>query len=148
MSAKKHSGNKDIALSYRFDVLPGPVRKSEVFSRLIGYIRDGTELPDNWLVTLRWRNSPKQDWREDEFQTAISESREGFLKVVLVRLLRDREGVPKIEPPKKKKTKRKKRKPTRRTRKSLHAHAKHRKRTAGPCAKKVRRGKTHTKKRH
>jgi len=88
----------DIALAYRFDVLPGPVLKSEVFSRLVGFIRDGVELPDNWRVTLRWRNSPKQDWREDEFQNSITESREGFRKLVLGRLLRDAAGIT-LRPP-------------------------------------------------
>jgi hypothetical protein len=95
---KPHSGNMDIALAYRFDMLPGPVLKSEVFSRLVGFIRDGVELPDNWRATLRWRNSPKQDWREDEFQNSITESREGFRKLVLGRLLRDAAGIT-LRPP-------------------------------------------------
>jgi hypothetical protein len=87
---KKHSGNMDIALSYRIDKLPRPLKKRVFLNRLISFIDRGDELPRGWLITLRWRNSKKSKWREDEFENAISESREGFVKLVRRRLVRDR----------------------------------------------------------
>lgn len=90
--AKKHSGNMDIALSYRIDKLPRrrPVSKREFFRRTIAFIDKGQDFPRGWRITLRWRNAEDDDWREDEFRKAISESREGFVKLVRRRLVRDR----------------------------------------------------------
>jgi len=87
---KPHSGNNDLALSYRVDKLPRKrVSKKVFFRRLIRFITHGEGLPESWEVTLRWRNSPKSEWREGEFQEAVNDSREGFNKVVLGRLRRD-----------------------------------------------------------
>lgn len=88
---KKHSGNMDIALSYRIDNLPHPVRKSEVLERMIRFITTGEGLPSEWEISLRWRNSVKSEWREAEFMEAINDSREGFNSLVLRRLRRDRD---------------------------------------------------------
>ena len=88
---KKHSGSKDIALSYRIESLPRRVKKSTFYKTLLRYIRTGEPLPEGWEVTLRWRNSKKQAWREAEFMEAISDSREGFNSLVARRLRRDRD---------------------------------------------------------
>lgn len=84
---KKRTKN-DIALSYRVE-LPRPVKKTVVLRRMIRFITSGEELPDNWEITLRWRNSRKSKWREDEFQNAMADSRDAFAKLVLKRLRRD-----------------------------------------------------------
>lgn len=88
-SKKAHSGNMDIALGYRVDALPGRIRRAEFFNTLIAFVEDGEELPEGWKITLRWKNSAKSKWREDEFMNAIASSREGFNKLVVRRLRRD-----------------------------------------------------------
>lgn len=86
---KKHSGNMDIALSYRADTVPAGTKRSHLILAMLNFIENAEELPDGFNVTLRWQNNPKHKWREGEFMTAISESREGFVKLVKRRLERD-----------------------------------------------------------
>lgn len=83
----------DISLSYRIDKLPRPVPKRQFLNRLIRFIDTGDDLPKDWRIILRWQNSPKQEWREDQFESAISDSREGFVKLVRRRLVRDRKAL-------------------------------------------------------
>jgi len=97
MPKKKHSGNNDLALSYRVDRLPRRMRRDVVLRRMAAFITRGEGLPESWQITLRWKNSPRQAWREDEFQTAISESRQGFVSLVLGRIRRDMGNVREIE---------------------------------------------------
>lgn len=87
---KPHSGNMDVALSYRIDSLPkGTVSKKEFFMRTKRFITHGEDLPAGWKITLRWRNAKNAAWREDRFENAINDSRPGFNKLVLRRLRRD-----------------------------------------------------------
>lgn len=90
---KSHSGSNDLALSYRVNSTPKgkPFRKSEFFRRTMRFITHGEPLPRGLEVTLRWRNSKNAEWREDKFENAINDSREGFNKLVLGRLKRDSE---------------------------------------------------------
>jgi hypothetical protein len=120
--AKKHSGNNDLALSYRVDRLPRRMRRDVVLRRMAAFITRGEGLPESWEITLRWQNSPKQPWREDEFQTAISESRQGFVSLVLGRIRRDIAALPEVKRASRKRTKVKRsKKATRRSNRKVRA---------------------------
>jgi hypothetical protein len=90
MAKKPHSGNNDLALSYRIESLPRRVKRTTVLTRMIQFITTGRALPEDWSIILRWQNKEDGPWREDEFQNAVSESREGFNGLVQGRLERDR----------------------------------------------------------
>jgi hypothetical protein len=72
------------------------VTPKKFYQRLIEHMKNGTPLPASWDVELGWRN-PKtrygatKRWRYDNFEDAVSDSREGFnslLHDILVRRLR------------------------------------------------------------
>jgi hypothetical protein len=86
---KGHSGNDDIAIGYYVKNIPRGVSKVRFYATLIRFIDEGIELPESWKIMLKWKNSKKSKVREDEFQSAINDSREGFNKIVRRRLERD-----------------------------------------------------------
>jgi len=86
---KKRKGN-EVAMAYRIESLPGRVRKDVFLQTLINFLEgEISALPPGWDVTWIWRNSKKQDTREDTFENAISNSRPSFMTLMLRRLRRD-----------------------------------------------------------
>jgi len=92
--ARKNNDNNPIKLSLRVNSLPKNITPKRYYSRLIQFITDGRELPKSWNVEIGWRN-PKTHhgltrlWRWDDFESAVSDSREGFNSILLA-VLQDR----------------------------------------------------------
>lgn len=93
--AKKRSTNRDyVAFRYRVDALPGPVSKERLLATLIESAETGSgRLPNGWSVTWEWQNKKSGIWRSDDFETAIANSRAGFLLLMARRLRRDYRAV-------------------------------------------------------
>lgn len=92
--AKKEKGNRnDIGMAYRVEG-PRGMSKATVYRAILAKIREGTPLPRGVRVTWRWRNSKKQDMREDSLGNAIKKSRRGFITLMERRILRDASRLP------------------------------------------------------
>jgi len=95
-----------VSMAYRIESLPRPIKKYRFLQTLIDFLEGKIDsLPRGWNVTWIWRNSPKQDTREDSFENTISNSRPSFMSLMLRRLQRDL-GVQNV--PKNRKVKRRK----------------------------------------
>lgn len=93
---RKDNSNNPLQIRLRARSLPKGVSPKRYLQRLIKHMTEGQPLPESWDVELGWRN-PKtkhgmtRKWRYDDFESAVSDSREGFnalLHDVLVRRLR------------------------------------------------------------
>jgi hypothetical protein len=81
-------------MSYRIDSLPGGhMKKADVFQAMYDAARMEAPLPEGMQVTWQWQNTPTQDWREEDFETVVSESNatrsSGFVNLMLGRIRRD-----------------------------------------------------------
>jgi len=80
---RKNNDNNPLQIRLRVKSLPKSVTPKKLYQRLIENIREGRPLPPLWDVELWWRN-PKtkhgltKTWRSDDFESAVSDSREGF----------------------------------------------------------------------
>lgn len=62
------------------------------YSRLIQHIDTGRPLPENWDISIGWRNpntllGRSRHWQYDDFENAVSESRGGFITFLRQTLL-------------------------------------------------------------
>lgn len=109
----------DLSFAYRVDGDGARRRKrSNILRLMIRALNEPGLLDEHGLnVTWKWRNTEAQDMREADFDTAVSESRSGFITLMRRRLERDlsrvldvedamarhrREIAPPPEPPKRK----------------------------------------------
>ena len=92
---RKNNDKNPLQIKLRVESLPR-VSPKRYYQRLLQYITQGRELPENWSIKVAWRN-PKtkhgltKRWREDDFESAVDGSRDGFnalLHDALVRRLR------------------------------------------------------------
>jgi hypothetical protein len=69
------------------------MKKADVFQAMYDAARMEAPLPPGLQVTWQWQNSPTQDWREEDFETVVSESNatrsSGFVRLMLGRIRRD-----------------------------------------------------------
>jgi hypothetical protein len=93
---RKNNKNNPLQIRVRARSLPKGVSVKRYLQRLIQHMTEQKPLPESWDVELSWRN-PKtkvgltKRWRSDDFESAVSDSREGFndlLHQILVRRLR------------------------------------------------------------
>jgi hypothetical protein len=93
---RKNNRNNPLQIRVRARSLPKGVSVKRYLQRLIQHMTEGKPLPESWQVDIGWRN-PKtklgftKNWRYDDFESAVADSREGFnalLHDILVRRLR------------------------------------------------------------
>jgi len=80
---RKTNRNNPLQIALRAKSLPKGVTPKKYFGRLLDHIRFGTPLPSSWDVVVGWRNPGTKSgrtkrWQFDEFEDAVSDSREGF----------------------------------------------------------------------
>lgn len=91
--ARKNNDNNPLQVRLRARSLPKNLKPLRYYQRLMQFIKDGTALPSSWDVEIGWRN-PKTKyghtrvWRYDNFEDAVSDSREGFNALVYDALAR------------------------------------------------------------
>jgi len=94
--ARKNNDNNPLQIKLRVNSLPKRVTPEIFYTRLIEAIQGKRDLPPLWDVEIGWRNPGTRygltrEWRYADFETVVSDSREGFnmlLLDVLVRRLR------------------------------------------------------------
>ena len=91
--ARKNNDNNPLQVRLRVDSLPKTVTPEIFHKRLIQFITEGRELPYRWEVRVGWRNPGTKHgltkkWRYADFETAVSDSREGFNMLLHDALLR------------------------------------------------------------
>lgn len=93
---RKDNENNPLQIRVRVISLPKSVTPKAFHQRLIQVITEGRSLPWSWQVEVGWRNPGTKHgltkkWRFDDFESAVSDSREGFnmlLHDALMRRLR------------------------------------------------------------
>lgn len=80
---RKDNSRNPLQLKLRARSLPKRVTPRQYFARLMEHIRFGTPLPESWDVEVGWRNpgtraGRTKRWQFDNFEDAVSDSREGF----------------------------------------------------------------------
>jgi hypothetical protein len=93
---RKNNDNNPLQIRLRVNSLPKRVTPEMFHRRLIEVLKGKRDLPPLWDVEIGWRNPGTKHgltkkWRYADFETAVSDSREGFnvlLYDVLVRRLR------------------------------------------------------------
>lgn len=94
MAKKRNPKSDDIGMAYSVEG-PRGMTRAAVYRAMLDGLREKTgNLPRGVKVTWKWRNSKKQDMREDTFKRAIRKSREGFLALMERRILRDASRLP------------------------------------------------------
>jgi len=93
---RKNNDNNPLQIRLRVESLPKSVKPKAYFRRLIQFITEGRELPPAWDVRVMWRNPKTKHygynrswkWQEGDFETVVSDSREGFNALLHDALLR------------------------------------------------------------
>jgi hypothetical protein len=93
---RKNNDNNPLQIKLRAKSLPRNLSPRRFYQRLIQVITEGKSLPPSWDVELYWRNPNVKHgltkrWRSDDFESAVSDSRDGFnilLHDALLRKLR------------------------------------------------------------
>lgn len=79
---RKNNKKNPLQIALRAKALPPGVSPKRYFGRLMEHVRFGTPLPRAWDVEIGWRNPRSRGrtrgWQFDEFEDAVSDSREGF----------------------------------------------------------------------
>jgi hypothetical protein len=81
--ARKNNDNNPLQIKVRVNSLPKSVSPKRFLQRLMEHIKDDRPLPSLWDVEVGWRNPGTKygltkKWRYDDFESAVSDSREGF----------------------------------------------------------------------
>ena len=79
---RKNNDNNPLQIRLRAISLPR-VKPQTYYRRLMQVITEGRPLPESWNVELHWRNPNVKHgltkrWRKDDFESAVSDSRDGF----------------------------------------------------------------------
>jgi hypothetical protein len=94
---RKNNDNNPLQIRLRVKSLPKSVTPAKLYRRLIQHLQNpDISLPPLWDIEVWWRNPNTKHgltrkWRSDDFESAVSGSREGFnmlLHDALVRRLR------------------------------------------------------------
>jgi hypothetical protein len=90
---RKDNSKNPLQIKLRARSLPKRVTVETYHRRLLQFIHEGKPLPAGWDVEISWRNPATKHgatkrWRSDDFESAILESRDGFVKAVAVALSR------------------------------------------------------------
>ena len=90
---RKDNKNNPLQIRIRAVSLPKGVTPEKYHERLLAVIHEGAALPRGWNVEIHWRNpstkvGATKQWRSDDFESAIDESRSGFVAAVSVALSR------------------------------------------------------------
>jgi hypothetical protein len=80
---RKNNENNPLQIKLRAKSLPKSVTPKRYYQRLLQHLTEGKPLPPLWDVELSWRNPKTKQgltkrWRSDDFESAVSDSREGF----------------------------------------------------------------------
>lgn len=79
----------DLSFAYRVEGA-GRKKRSTVLRLMARAIDEPGLLDEHGLtVTWKWRNTPAQDMREDDFDSAVEGSRSGFVGLMRGRIARD-----------------------------------------------------------
>ena len=81
--ARKDNSRNPLQLSLRARSLPRGVTPKRYFARLMDHVKTGRPLPESWDVEIGWRNpgtasGRTKEWQFDNFEDAVSDSRDGF----------------------------------------------------------------------
>jgi hypothetical protein len=87
---RKNNDNNPLQIKLRVDSLPKSVTPKRFYQRLMEFIRTGRELPPRWEVSVAWRNpgtkrrpgNTTYKWNSGDFETVVSDSREGFVSLL------------------------------------------------------------------
>ena len=90
---RKNNDKNPLQIRLQTDSLPKSVTPKQYYRRLLEHIVKGTPLPSKWEVNLSWRNpntllGRTKDWQTDDFESAIADSRSGFVSIVHRELLK------------------------------------------------------------
>lgn len=80
---RKNNENNPLQVRLKAKSLPKNLSPERYYARLMQVISEGRPLPESWDVEIHWRNPGTKHgvtkrWRSDDFESAVSDSREGF----------------------------------------------------------------------
>jgi hypothetical protein len=85
--ARKDNSKNPLQISMRAISLPRGTSPKKYLTRLLQHIKTGDPLPPSWDVEISWRNpgvhsGRSKNWQTDDFESAVSESSDGFNSIV------------------------------------------------------------------
>lgn len=85
---RKNNDNNPLQVKLKAKSLPRGLSPKRYYQRLAQFITEGRSLPESWEVDVYWRNPGTKHgltkrWRSDDFESAVSDSREGFNALLL-----------------------------------------------------------------
>ena len=93
---RKNNDNNPLQIRLKARSLPRNLSPKRYYQRLLEHMSEGRPLPRSWEVDIGWRNpgtkhGRTKKWQYDNFEDAVSDSREGFnflLRDAILRRLR------------------------------------------------------------